>query len=98
VLGLADNEADGEAERVHDEPVLDGLQQPDDNRCYKDHQHIAAAAKEMQALQMQLKDKQADLQLKAQSEMTDAQENQAKMEIQVLELQIKQQEFQQADR
>jgi len=56
-------------------------------------QVILQGQQEMQALQAQLKDKQADLQLKAQSEMTDAQENQAKMEIQVLELQIKQQEF-----
>lgn len=58
-------------------------------------QLLMQGQQEMQALQMQLKDKQADLQLKSQSEMTDAQENQAKMEIQVLELQIKQQEFQQ---
>lgn len=58
-------------------------------------QVILQGQQEMQALQMQLKDKQADLQLKSQSEMTDAQENQAKMEIQRLELQIKQQEFQQ---
>lgn len=54
---------------------------------------LQAAQAEMQALQQQLADKQADLQLKAQTEMSDAEEARAKIEIQVLELRLREQEM-----
>lgn len=48
---------------------------------------------EMMNLQNQIKDKQADIALKAQSEQNDAQESKAKIEVQLLELRLKEQEL-----
>lgn len=57
-------------------------------------QLLQAAQAEMAALQQQIDDKKADLQIKAQSEMNDAEESRAKNEIQILELRLREQEIQ----
>ncbi|TXH18929.1 MAG: hypothetical protein E6R03_01340 [Hyphomicrobiaceae bacterium] len=57
-------------------------------------QLLQAAQAEIGALQQQIKDKQADLQIKAQSEQNDAQEAAADNQIKILELRLKEQELQ----
>lgn len=57
-------------------------------------QLLQAAQGEMQVLQQEIKDKQADLAIKAQSEENDAQEAKAKIQVQLAELALKEQELQ----